>query len=221
MTDDPEITRLLKLAGPRNTVPAERLDRMRNAVHAAWHSATRPRRTWRWLVLAGLTSAAAVLLWTARSATPLAVPPVVAAREVATAAGEFVTLPLDTGGQVRLDANSEVASPRTAVQSGSNAGHCTRLARLHHGAQGDHPDAVVTDVGTRFEVRLIGGATRVRVRDGRVTVSVEGAVPDAGAGEQLTSGPVTRAGVQAGSVSKPRRRVRRGLGVGHARRAAV
>ena len=125
MTDDPEITRLLKLAGPRSAVPAERLDRMHAAVHAAWRSSTRPGSTGRWLVLAGLTSAAVGLLWTARLAPPLAAPPAAAAREVTTSAGEFVTLPLDAGGQVRLDANSKVAIAADGRAIGSNAGHCT------------------------------------------------------------------------------------------------
>ena len=58
------------------------------------------------------------------------------------------------------------------------------------------PDAVVTDVGTQFEVRLIGGVTRVRVRNGRVALWVAGAAVDAGAGEQLTSGPAVAAGAR-------------------------
>src|SRR5262245_30848790 len=74
------IARLLRVAGLRPTVPEERLERVRQTVHAGWRAAVRRERRRR-LIVTGLPLAAALLvavgagLWlrTERGVAPLSV----------------------------------------------------------------------------------------------------------------------------------------------------
>ena len=93
---------------------------------------------------------------------------------VSTDAGRRATLRLGNGAELRLDADSAVRFPGGAtagtvaldrgalfVNTGSTAAE-RRSVEIRTAA------GVARDIGTSFEVRVIGDATRVRVRDGIV-----------------------------------------------------
>ena len=93
---------------------------------------------------------------------------------VSTDAGRRATLRLGNGAELRLDADSAVRFPAGAaagtvaldrgalfVNTGSTAAE-RRSVEIRTAA------GVARDIGTSFEVRVIGDATRVRVRDGIV-----------------------------------------------------
>jgi ferric-dicitrate binding protein FerR (iron transport regulator) len=109
---------------------------------------------------------------------------------IRTGDGALATLALTGGGELRLDvgtvvtlpANREIAIERGAVylDSGTERGAAPLVLRT--------PVGVVRDVGTRFEVRIVGSAVRVRVRDGAVRVERGAARAEAAAGVELIAG---------------------------------
>ena len=195
---------LLRLAGPRQSPPPERIEQARAAAREAWQQElqiarfAKRRRIVR-LSMIGLAAAAgliiAVLVRRAGDAAPAA--GAVAARleegavlvdngplsrgdairanaTVSTDAGRRATLRLGNGAELRLDADSAVRFPAGAaagtvaldrgglfVNTGSTAA-ARRSVEIRTAA------GVARDIGTSFEVRVIGDATRVRVRDGIV-----------------------------------------------------
>jgi hypothetical protein len=208
--DQADVGRLLALAGPRDGVPAARLERMRAAVHDAWTTEgttdTKPRRT-RLFLWTLVTAAAAVVITVvrtppdARLATRAEAPAVAAAVHITTGPAERTSLLLPTGGELRVDALSVV----TIAETGEI--HISRGA-LYLDSKGTTLPAVITPagritaIGTRFEVRLVPGggadvgekargaladtfATRVRVRDGKVRLSQASAVREVAAAEEL------------------------------------
>jgi ferric-dicitrate binding protein FerR (iron transport regulator) len=84
--------------------------------------------------------------------------------------------------RVRLDEGGTVFLEEGAVYVDS-AGASPEAAVAVHQAFG-----VVYEVGTRFEVRIVDDGLRVRVREGRVDVEVDGARHAAPAGEEVTVG---------------------------------
>jgi ferric-dicitrate binding protein FerR (iron transport regulator) len=100
------------------------------------------------------------------------------------------SLRLDAGSRVRLVTASAVDLARGAVYLDSGGeGPGTVAVQT--------PLGVVREIGTQFEVRLLGeaAALRVRVREGEVRVEKRGAAYPAGAGVELTlraEGVVTR-----------------------------
>jgi ferric-dicitrate binding protein FerR (iron transport regulator) len=175
------IATLVRLAGRRPEAVAERAARVKAVVAEEWRATIRRRRQVRAGVAAGVAAGlAGVLLMRSQPATPIpTVVPIVArvqtihgpgrplragARlnipENAYASLEWngATLRIDGGTQLTLDSPNAATLHRGAVYYTGNGARVTL-----HTSFGD-----VRDIGTRFEVRLIEDAVRVRVRDGAV-----------------------------------------------------
>ena len=199
--DQTEVQQLLALAGPRDSVPPERLERMRAAVHDAWSAETKPRRN-RLVVWTLVTAAAAAVVIAVVRTPPDArvanrtEAPAAAAVHIKTGPAERKSLLLAGGGELRVDASSVVT-----IDEGAQI-HISKGA-LYLDSKGATLPAVITpagritDIGTRFEVRVIesGGvgaaaklATRVRVRDGKVRLAQASTVSEVSAAEELLAG---------------------------------
>jgi ferric-dicitrate binding protein FerR (iron transport regulator) len=232
LADDP-IGRLVRLVGPRPGVAAERERRVKAAVRAAWRGEVRRRSRRRALWAVGALAAAAALALTIGRAprerlTPRPVPPVATVATVAAAVGVAglaagdavsrdatldtgedgsVALRLAGGAAVRLDARTrlvlrspsalELAGGALYVDSGG-AGGAVEIRTAF---------GVARDVGTRFEVRVGAASVRLRVREGEVLLEHGGTAHAAGAG--------------VGGEGPRRVPVRRALGLGPRRRAAL
>jgi transmembrane sensor len=107
---------------------------------------------------------------------------------VTTAGASRVSLRLESGHSVRLDAESSVhllADGRLALDRGAV------YVDSDGAPEGEAPVVVSTplgrvrEIGTRFEVRLEAEALRVRLRDGAVVVRADGAEHEVAAGEEL------------------------------------
>ena len=192
-----DVERLLELAGPRNTVPPERLERMRVAVHSAWIEETRPHAnslfTWTLVTAAAAVAVIVTIVRTPPDATPADRPAVAATVDITTGPAERKSLMLSGGGELRVDASSSVT-----IGNGGEI-HISKGA-LYLDSKGTTlpavitPDGRITNIGTRFEVRLVarGGVaaaegldTRVRVRDGKVRLSQASVVSEVGPAEEL------------------------------------
>ncbi|HKS25265.1 MAG TPA: FecR domain-containing protein [Thermoanaerobaculia bacterium] len=163
--NDP-IATLVRLAGRRPALDAERTARVRRAVANEWRASVR-RKRWTRLSAAAAVAATIAGVLLMRPRTEPAAAPVVAPLIATMGATKSIdwnggTLRLDHGTQLRID------TPRTAT-----------LIRGAIYYANERPGAAVTihtpfgdvrDVGTRFEVRLRDDALRVRVRDGAVIV---------------------------------------------------
>jgi ferric-dicitrate binding protein FerR (iron transport regulator) len=91
-----------------------------------------------------------------------------------------VELRLDADTQIRFAAQSAVALERGTIFVDSGPTHLpARSVEIRTAL------AVARDIGTRFEVRVTKGATRVRVREGMVQLSQRGAVHMAARGVEL------------------------------------
>jgi ferric-dicitrate binding protein FerR (iron transport regulator) len=189
--DQADVEQLLALAGPRDAVPVERLERMRTAVHDAWTAETKPRATRRFFwTLVTAAAAAAVVITVVRtrpdagSGERVEAPAIAAAVHIETGPAERRSLPLPGGGELRVDASSVV----TIGEDG--AIHISKGA-LYLDSKGTTlptvitPAGRITDLGTRFEVRLVAGDTRVRVRDGKVRLAQASTVSEVAASEEL------------------------------------
>jgi ferric-dicitrate binding protein FerR (iron transport regulator) len=188
--DRTDVERLLALSGPRDAVPAERLGRMRAAVHNAWTAETKPRfqPRFRWTLMSA--AAAAVVIMVVRMppdagvATPPEEPPRRAAVHITTGPSERRFLLLPRGGELRVDASSVV----TIAEGGEI--HISKGALYLDSLGASLPTVItpagrITDIGTRFEVRLLKGETRVRVRDGKVRLAQAHSVNEVQAKEEL------------------------------------
>ena len=182
-----DVERLLELAGPRNTVPPERLERMRAAVHHAWMEETRPRAkrlvTWTLVTAAAAIAVIATIVRTP-DAKPADAPAVAAAVHITTGPAERKSLTLSGGGELRVDASSSVT-----IGNGGEI-HISKGALYLDSKRTTLPAVItpagrITNIGTRFEVRLVNEDTRVRVRDGRVRLAQASAVSEVGAAEEL------------------------------------
>lgn len=167
--NDP-IATLVRLAGRRPEVDAERTARVRAAVAEEWRAATR-RRLWTRIAAAAAVAAviAAVLLLRPRIEPPAPAVERAAVRELttpidATSSVDWNggTLRLDRDTQLRIDTDRTATLLRGAIYYANDTPGVAVTIRT--------PFGDVRDVGTRFEVRLQGDALRVRVRDGAVIV---------------------------------------------------
>lgn len=137
------IDQLLRLAGPRETVPPERLRRLRAAAHADWHEQTGRRMRRRAIVATlGVVGAAATVLLGVRVWSPGAVPPSQPAHALATTDSVH--------GAVRVMDTDALVEATTLLQVGDSIG----------AGQG-----VDTTSGGQVALRLIDG-TSVRVNGG-------------------------------------------------------
>lgn len=110
--------------------------------------------------------------------------------EVNTGATGRAALRLATGHALRLDVGTRVRlGPDAAVYLEEGAVYVDSAGARPGTSVAVHlPLAVVREVGTQFEVRLVDGALRVRVREGRVDVDVGGDHHSAPAGQEVTVG---------------------------------
>jgi ferric-dicitrate binding protein FerR (iron transport regulator) len=220
-----DIAPLLRLAGPREPVPADRLRRIEGAARAEWQQQARSRSRRRAMVWTGGAVAAAVVLVAVRFGVKEGVVVPSPPRELATievlhgavqpiaqsagagapalsrigdlvragdgidtTTGGRAILRLARGARVRVDRGSRMRlltdttllldQGAIYVESGPGADGGGLEVRTAIGT--------VTDIGTRFEVRLVGAALRVRVRDGAVRLAQSGESHDARAGDELT-----------------------------------
>jgi len=217
---------LLRLAGPREAVPADRMRRVKAAVRAEWRHQTRVRSRrialgWSLgvcvaaaLVLLGvrlavrddpavqsprhdlatieaLSGAVRLVSSSERAAEPTLFQigdPIREGDGVDTTSGGLAALRLAGGASVRVDQGTRLRLLSEAtlaldegtiyVDAGGTRGARTLEVRTAVG--------VARDIGTRFEVRFIGSALRVRVRDGLVRLSQSRQSHDANPGDELT-----------------------------------
>lgn len=213
LADDP-IGRLVRLVGPRQGVPAERAQRVKAAVHAAWRDEVRRRTRRRAVWAIGTLAAAAALVLVLGPALrerlttrPAPLPETVATVEtaagvpglaagdavsrdatLATGDGGSVALRLAGGAAVRLDART-----RLVLRSASALELANGAVYVDSGGAGGAVEirtafGVARDVGTRFEVRVGEASVRLRVREGEVVLEHGGTSHSAGAGVELEAG---------------------------------
>ena len=212
--DGEQIGPLLRLAGPREAVPADRMQRVKTAVRAEWRRETcaRSRRmTIGWSL--GAVAAAAVVVFGVRLAVRddavLSLRRDIATIEAFSGAGPTVFqvgdrlqegdgLDTTTGGQavLRLAGGASVKIDRgTRLRLISEASMALDEGAIYVDS-GERSGArsleirtrlgAVHDIGTRFEVRLTESALRVRVRDGVVQLHHSRQSHNAGSGDELT-----------------------------------
>lgn len=176
MNDDEKdpIATLVRLAGRRPHVDAERTARVRAAAAGEWRTTTQRRRWTRVAVAAAIAATIGGVMLTLPRTEP---PAPVVAPFVETAEARELTTPGDgttsvewNGGTLRLDRETHLRfdTARTATLLRGAiyyANDTPGVAVTIHTPYGD-----VRDVGTRFEIRLRDDALRVRVRDGAVIV---------------------------------------------------
>jgi ferric-dicitrate binding protein FerR (iron transport regulator) len=176
--DDP-IATLVRAAGKRPQVDANRVARVRAAVQDEWQQTVHQRRRTRWTIAAAAVIAATIafviLLIPRSTTTPTG-------QVVETAPGTVKSVNW-SGNTLRLDGNTRIVILSAEV---------ARLERgtLYFSSEHTGPAIVietpfgsVRDIGTQFEVRLSPEHVDVRVREGRV--ELRGAI--AAAGEMLTA----------------------------------
>jgi transmembrane sensor len=188
--DDHAVGAILRKAGARGGIDPSRRARVRQETRVAWQDATRARRRRRAIsVGAVLAAGLAIALWPLRGGPPTTSAD---APRVTTGAAERTTRALADGqGEWRLDEHTsiritaprEIALDRGAVYFDDHG---------DAGAPPVHvitPHATITDLGTRFEVRLTPDGTLVRVRDGMVRVMGSAGEWTVAAGTEARVGP--------------------------------
>ena len=213
------VERLLELAGPRRAPVDDRYDRARELARTVWLDEVRRTRRIRFARVTALSLAAAAVLvvggqWRAaghrhsdrcdRGDPQWRAAP--ARLAVTTDPAMRTALQLASGIELRLDVNSEIALADAStislvrgalfVDTGSATGPNRWIAVRT-------PLGTVRDVGTSFEVRLIGDlpaeagrSLRVRVRDGIVRLTTTRGAENAERGGELVateSGAIARA----------------------------
>ncbi|HEX5714674.1 MAG TPA: FecR family protein [Thermoanaerobaculia bacterium] len=202
MNEEEQVRHLLEEAGPRPEVPPEDLAKIKAAFRAEWQEHVRQRRSpdrRLWLLAASIVAALALGWWL----WPSPAGPVARAesgmRETVSAGAKVETgdspaafrlaggssLRLDAESRVRLVSASEIRLERGAVYLDSEG---TGTVAVHT------PLGTVRELGTQFEVRLLGSAVRVRVREGAVSLDGNGTAYKVEAGTELVlhdSGSVT------------------------------
>jgi ferric-dicitrate binding protein FerR (iron transport regulator) len=119
--------------------------------------------------------------------------PVPAASSIRTGVDSRIGLRLRTGSALRLDADSEVL-----IESEDRVRLLRGAAYVDSGVERDREglmerravqivaaNVTARDIGTQFEVRLLGGDCRLRVREGRVALAHPGGAETGSAGDQL------------------------------------
>lgn len=99
-----------------------------------------------------------------------------------------VHLRFDASSTARLDSASEITLERGAVYVDSDGAQAVQPGASPIAIR--TPAGLVRDIGTQFEIRLTGAGTRIRVREGQVSLTMaSGADTRAVAGEELMSAP--------------------------------
>lgn len=218
MNDD-RVRQLLEKAGPRPDPPPEDLAAIQAAFRSQWQEHVgKTRRTSRSPWMAGLAAAAVLLVgiglwwWSLGGSTPAtpigrmetlegtvtagsetrlsADDEIPAGTELVTEAESGAGLRLANGTSLRLDSDTRVllVSP-SSVELERGAVYADTGSLPNKSIQVSTPFGTATDVGTRFEVRLLedgAGAVRVRVREGLVRLEAQETRGTAEAGVELT-----------------------------------
>jgi ferric-dicitrate binding protein FerR (iron transport regulator) len=204
---DHDLSRLLRLAGPRPRVPADAEARVRAAVHLEWTRTlhARPRRRWASLAAAAAVVATAFLVL--RKAPPPVAPPsavavvehvagrAVLARGAVVRSGDWLQTPedgrlalrmgghlslrLDTSTRLQLESRSSVWLERGAIYVDSGEGNAKDAIRIHT------REGEVREVGTQFQVRVAPASVHVSVRSGEIVLVREQGNHSAAAGVGL------------------------------------
>ena len=162
--NDP-IATLVRLAGRRPGVDAERTARVRAAVADEWRATVRRKRWTRVAVAAAIAATiGGVMLMRPGTEPPAPAPKPFVETAGATTSVDWNggTLRLDRETQLRIDTACTATLVRGAIYYANDTPGVT--VTIHT------PFGDVRDVGTRFEIRLRDDALRVRVRDGAVIV---------------------------------------------------
>lgn len=162
--NDP-IATLVRLAGRRPGVDAERTARVRAAVADEWRATVRRKRWTRLAVAAAIAATiGGVMLMRPGTEPPAPTPKPFVETAGATTSVDWNggTLRLDRETQLRIDTARTATLVRGAIYYANDTPGVT--VTIHT------PFGDVRDVGTRFEIRLRDDALRVRVRDGAVIV---------------------------------------------------
>jgi ferric-dicitrate binding protein FerR (iron transport regulator) len=219
--DEEDMSRLLRLAGPRVDVSGERSARVRRSVHLEWAAQTRQQRIRRRILTAAAVLAAAaagilaVRLWQPREAvdppstqtvgtveriegeTPIARGGGVRAGDwIETSATARAALRLVDGTSVRFDRGSRarLVAPG-AIELAAGALYVDAGVGAT-GLEVRTPLGTAHDIGTQFEIRLAPSSLRLRVRSGLVELR-QGA-------RSLSARPGTELTVTAGdATSRP------------------
>jgi len=186
-SSDDEVARLVRLAGPTDptgSIEAERIARVRTAVHGAWRDEYVGRTRRRWLTVAVLLGAAAsvvigVVIWgPVRTPAPVVVAhidqamgapapdssfgtgdAVMSGSTVTTSAGTLA-MTLTSGVQLRLDASSTArveSATDVALERGAVYVDSAGANPSQPGASSisiQTPAGLVRDIGTQFQVRI-------------------------------------------------------------------
>jgi hypothetical protein len=217
---DDAAVRLLRMAGPRETVSAARESRVKSAVHAEWQARTRRRSARRRVIFVSAVLAAASVVAVIvrfnqidRRAVPLGEAvavveqidgspslsrndPIRVGEWVTTDAQARVALRFSDGTSVRLDAGSRArALSSTAIELAAGAVYVD-TERESGRFEVQTAMATARDIGTQFEVRVIDRALRLRVRTGVVELTDRRRSVSGRAGTEITL-------TDSGAASRP------------------
>jgi ferric-dicitrate binding protein FerR (iron transport regulator) len=204
---DHDLSRLLRLAGPRPRVPADAEARVHAAVHREWTRTLGAGRRRRWAALAAAAAVVATAALALRPApSPVTRPSAVAvvehvagraalARGAVVRRGDWVQTPedgrlalqvgghlslrLDTSTRLQLQSPSAVWLERGAVYVDSGDGQDKGAIRI------DTREGEVREVGTQFQVRVAPASVHVSVRSGEIVLLREQGNHSAAAGVGL------------------------------------
>lgn len=118
----------------------------------------------------------------ARAALPILTGTTLSTREgrVAITFGDSLSLRIDRRTRLRFDSRDQVTLLEGALYVDSGGINAVPALRI------ETPAGIVRHVGTQFQVQVMGTATRVRVREGRVLLERASGVPtDIAAGDEL------------------------------------
>ncbi len=224
------VASLIRAAGRRTEPPEDAYQQVLTAATAAFREKIAQRRGRTWMLLASAAGIAALtiaflLQWDATSAQSQVarVARVIGTAELATdgdwkpmtrtggylakgsrlrtLAGGGVALALDGGASLRLAAATEVQMDgprRVLLRSGTL--YLDNTGSVGTGYQIATAAGTARDVGTQFELHVVDGSLRLRVREGRVEIDRAGQLLTGSAGEQLeidVLGGVTRSSIAA------------------------
>jgi len=212
---DTDVSRLLRLAGPRPAAPADVSDRVHDAVRAHWRAKLVTRRRRRWITGASLATAAALLsalVWVRQHPETPKLPATAAVVErvvggglrgepgllgvgsgvptgawLETSATGRAALRLPSGVSLRLDAGTrvQILSSTSAWLERGGVYVDSGEAAAAAPVQISTREGQVREVGTQFQVRAGNDSVQVRVREGLVILVGGGGRHEAPAGSRL------------------------------------
>ena len=221
---DQDVSRLLRLAGPRPDPPADVATRVHSAAHAAWRGQLDARRRRRFLLASAAGTAAVLAIVMARRpapAVPTPVQPGPAAIVLERATGGGILIPgLESGKGLPMGSWFETAQDGRAAWRmrgasvrqdrgtlvrvlGASSLWLERGGLYVDGTSGSVPIEVhtaqgrVRELGTQFEVRTSTRRLSIRVREGRVMLlrGQDQHEVAAGSGLEASAGPVVKRSV--------------------------